>query len=361
MPCANNCKVGRCSKCDSNCRRCGCACDGQSPEEALSRKRGQRGKSKYTSLARTSRLASTAAKKKIQSQAKLISDTPKRDKRIREDRLSQLWEFQGWERSTKGNVPSEKDRWSNPDLKSASPKGWSSMVQSLLLTIQDVAGILFPANPDRLIDDAVNKLQQAPKDYDKLESVLLNAYNGAPIRSVEKRVLRAVAVKGISTNRQRQLVEQKVISRSGSMVQRAREDYQSLCDGFKLTQTKRNLQNFKPEQVEGLVKFILHASNVGTLSWGEKVVVLDDKEKVTLPRLIRRKPRKMMYDDYSQQFDEEPSAQAYPSRLQSHVDGTGSLEQTHAGNTGGQSTRGRGRGRVRGILSRGNRGRGTGR
>ena len=241
MPCAKNCKVGRCSKCDSNCRRCGCACDGQSPEEALSRKRGQRGKSKYTSLARTSRLASTAAKKKIQSQAKLISDTPKRDKRIREDRLSQLWEFQGWERSTKGNVPSEKDRWSNPDLKSASPKGWSSMVHRQ------------PANPDRLIDDAVNKLQQAPKDYDKLESVLLNAYNGALIRSVEKRVLRAVAVKGISTNRQRQLVEQKVISRSGSMVQRAREDYQSLCDGFKLTQTKRNLQNFKPEQVEGLV------------------------------------------------------------------------------------------------------------
>src|SRR5690348_276257 len=40
MPCPNNCRRGPCPECSSQCRRCGCACDGVAPEIKLQRKRG---------------------------------------------------------------------------------------------------------------------------------------------------------------------------------------------------------------------------------------------------------------------------------------------------------------------------------
>ena len=40
------CKVGSCGECEASCRRCGCACDGRSPEVALARRRGHRGRGK---------------------------------------------------------------------------------------------------------------------------------------------------------------------------------------------------------------------------------------------------------------------------------------------------------------------------
>ena len=40
LPSKCKCKVGRCRKCDSPCKRCGCDCDGIPPEVALARKPG---------------------------------------------------------------------------------------------------------------------------------------------------------------------------------------------------------------------------------------------------------------------------------------------------------------------------------
>ena len=42
------CKVGRCHKCESQCKRCGCDCDGVPPEVALARKPGRGSGKKQT-------------------------------------------------------------------------------------------------------------------------------------------------------------------------------------------------------------------------------------------------------------------------------------------------------------------------
>lgn len=110
-----SCKVGACREpwCKSECRRCGCDCDGVSPENALARTRGRKhGNSKPVEpvvRARKLRKSAAAASVKTAADIALISEKGKGEE---EERITvkTLWHMFGFSESLKKNLPSKVAR-----------------------------------------------------------------------------------------------------------------------------------------------------------------------------------------------------------------------------------------------------------
>lgn len=78
----------------------------------------------------------------------------------------------------------------------------------------------------------------------------------------------------------------------------ARKDRESLLRGAGIEETIYSRTRFNTETLERAVDFIVSPSNVGMLSWGEKVVELSPYERVVLPSLRRRKTMLDLYRSY---------------------------------------------------------------
>ena len=241
------CKRGACPECPSTCRRCGCACDGTPPEVALARTQGQRGKKKRPAAVANPRPTTGKPRpsKKL-AQQKIIAcvdleqkvDKPPRNV----DPAAELWDFFGWSQGTKSSLPSRKERAENMMLKESNKKGWSTIVRSVASAAHTVAEVVYPANPQLACDEACAKiLGKDPKPLTRLETTLVTAYQAAPKGSVEKRALRAVLVKGISSKRIEEMRKEGRMTLGSTGQSSGYKDYKEILAGRKLEQTERKI------------------------------------------------------------------------------------------------------------------------
>ena len=148
-----NCRVGRCDKCPSLCKRCGCSCDGIDPAVALSRKRGR------PTLQNTVGKTPRKAAKKSRKMTSLISSPPSIAlKETRENiasdshrarDINDIWNFFGLTEGSRSNLPNKELR-KEKDLRSKDPHGWSTVVQATLKSTAQVAEILYPGDSSEL-------------------------------------------------------------------------------------------------------------------------------------------------------------------------------------------------------------------
>jgi hypothetical protein len=151
------CKVGRCPipSCTSDCKRCGCACDGENPADALSRRRGIKRKRRGDSeappsrvqLRRSTRSEATVASQRITEVANIeVANTncpEEADKQILSDEsLWGLFELEDWRRQS---LPSLEQRQSgnlHQDASDYAKKRYSARPQNTHISLPS---ILLPA------------------------------------------------------------------------------------------------------------------------------------------------------------------------------------------------------------------------
>lgn len=154
MPCANNCKVGRCSRCPSPCKRCGCDCDGVSPEIALKRKGGRQ--PRYLSAKKPKRVA--AEKTRLSIAAISIDANTEHVENVVEgcETIQGIWRFFDWIPSREKNLPS-RNAHENVSLFDTNKKAMYFLVQLVLDTTRKIANTLYPANLECLLQKVGEK------------------------------------------------------------------------------------------------------------------------------------------------------------------------------------------------------------
>eukprot|EP00049_Salpingoeca_infusionum_P013069 m.244130 g.244130 ORF g.244130 m.244130 type:complete len:880 (-) comp15351_c0_seq3:204-2843(-) len=85
----------------------------------------------------------------------------------------------------------------------------------------------------------------------------------------------------------------------GTTFDRARADFKAVVSEGVLDVSLSSKQRFDPHILQAALKFMLSQEHVGTLSWGTKQVRLDPSETVVLPRLIRRFPAAILWQNYT--------------------------------------------------------------
>lgn len=304
MPCPvkPGCKKGACPEpnCSSACRIHCCDCDGIDPAIKASRKRG--GQPNAPDNRRKAFKKSISNVKKL-SKDTLTKETPERDKR-QKDQVSALWEFHNWADSTKRNLPSVKKRESDAELRYNDVQGWSTIVSSMRAAAFSAAEVLYPCNPEEAMQSMAEKELTEGKSYKTLEENLIALYNSAPKNSIVKRSMRALLSKSLTRSRIQELTKSKKISLGGDSRHQGTKDFAKILDGDKLLPPKFSRKLFKTENLRKALLFMLHESNIGVLSWGTKTVGLSRTEKVTLPRMVRRKTDHDIYESYVAQYIE---------------------------------------------------------
>ena len=295
------CKRGRCPKCGARCKRCGCGCDGTPPHIALQRQRGHRGRDKFQQAnyrdekRQAAKAANAAARANRKKKAGPLTDV---------DDVFDAFEINPSERA---HMPGKKARYESPDSANSRHKACLSRVveQSALR----VASILFPSDPQAVLEHtAVKMLSDRPSakrrssDDDGLATALATIMGNLPPRSLQRRVARAALVKGLGKDRLKEVALLHGLAPSlyngGGTRLAAYADFAHLSLGQLLTKRPRFIQRFDPAVMKKAVEFILHPTNVSTLSWGTRVIKLTKSDFVTIPSLIRRKDRKQMWDEY---------------------------------------------------------------
>ena len=123
------CKVGRCPHCPSFCRRYGCACDGVNPEDALQRKRGQRGRRKKTVGTRVQRKAAALANELTKGVVeKLLEDKDRLCELRKLESVGDIWQAFDLPEWTRKKLPQQKERETYKNLKASNREGWNALV-----------------------------------------------------------------------------------------------------------------------------------------------------------------------------------------------------------------------------------------
>ena len=113
----------------------------------------------------------------------------------------------------------------------------------------------------------------------------------SPRGSVQKRVIRAILVKGINkTSILRELATTCDHPRidAGTQYTQSKVDYETMHSGSLLSKTDFTRKSVKDGIVEEAVDYILHKDNITTVSWGNIDCVLSKDEIVILPQITRR-------------------------------------------------------------------------
>ena len=290
-----NCKVGSCRVCDSDCKRCGCACDGTDPEVAKKRKRGKPPLHLRSDSARQ-------AKKKAKEDIKKASKEPQVEKDPVLRPVKDVWKAFELQQSFYAKLPSVVDRTTNKNLKEDNHRGWSILFTSFCAACDSLARIMFEADPDLLLDHFARKrlsMIDENKELNKLKNVLKDIAKAAPRASIQGRVVRAAMAKGLSRASLDNLNEKDPsFSLVGSSLNKGFWDFKALVQGAILKKTSSARERFIKDHVETAVKFILCQENISTLSWGHRTIQLSATESVQLPALVRRKTPKVLYASY---------------------------------------------------------------
>ena len=294
-----NCKVGRCLLCDSMCKRCGCACDGVLPQEALARKRGTVPGKRRLTLQRNSEVPKKSKRTRKFCQtfstdhgkdlsisnkdnagnvfsncALATSQECSADTALLKD-VNGLYTAFGWSESTRRNLPSMEQRKSNKELSKTHPNQRSAMSHSALSAAVCVAEILYPANHMSLLEDVAlrnigpgsnGRERQAQAIIDVLGDIIRKS----PRCTIQSRVARAVLVKGLSHSTLSALRSEKNLTMGGTARAEAYRDINKMLNGEELRKRVVSLARVDDRDIEQAVKIMLSPSNVGTLSWGTK-------------------------------------------------------------------------------------------
>ncbi|KNC75427.1 hypothetical protein SARC_12047 [Sphaeroforma arctica JP610] len=177
--CIGNFKRGRCSVCNSACKKSKCACNGTNG----ARKRGRRkGFTKVVGEVQRTSLGRISAKRARLDTAESIRalDTPSRAKSApsetythsesqnfatistnSNERLNKIVDISrtfGWSRNSRKALPSTELRTNNTEIQRTHPNGWSCMSQIVLMAATRVANIIYPADADALLRDIASSL-----------------------------------------------------------------------------------------------------------------------------------------------------------------------------------------------------------
>lgn len=298
-----SCKVGACRApgCESKCRRCGCACDGVDPAVAKSRKRGsQAGKRKAVLPAvKETRKAANLAQARIAES--LAGEAPSTAELATGpvETVSDIWNAFGYSSAQRKKLPSFKAR-SSPRVDDVRA-GWPTLVQSVLTAATRVSEILHPGNPQALLEAVARKIlgkEPSDKELQNVASTMGDMIRKASPGSTEMRILRAAAVKGFS----KASLDKFHGTQELPIGKRSRitgyHDFKNFMEGLAVGRKAFKSARFNEDCLRRAVEFILSPQMVGTLSWGVREVHLDASEKVTLPRLVRRRDIKDMHQSY---------------------------------------------------------------
>lgn len=109
-----------------------------------------------------------------------------------------VYKFFGYSQSHFRNLPTEAQR-NDAGLKGTiGATGTSEMKQSMMASILLLAQVIYPADPEWLVGQALNGDGGMQKRLHKLEDVVISATMSANKASREKAMGRAILVKGIS-------------------------------------------------------------------------------------------------------------------------------------------------------------------
>ena len=309
-----SCKVGACREpgCKSECKRCGCGCDGVSPEDALARTRGR--KHKKSKLVEPVERARKLRKTASVASVKIATDTAMLNAKDKEEEeevitIKSLWRIFDFPESLKKNLPSKVARDAGT-VHTGSSKGmlstWACLVQTLLTIATICAQVLYPGAYMALLEAVALKIL-GRKDP---ETELLRAAERiamviakAPKASIQGRVARACAVKAfpsfiitkLKKSGKLSVVDAAKLNLTGEVQSRAYRDYNSMVEGVLLEKAEQSRKRYDENALRKAVKYMLLPSNVGALSWGTRDVRLSQNEVITLPTLVRRVTLEDMY------------------------------------------------------------------
>lgn len=301
------CKRGPCPTCDAACRRCGCACDGVDPAVALSRGRGHRGPNKHKAAAPPSPEATPVEAKR----ARRGGDDDDDDDDHAEGELYDIggvWRAFAFSAAQRKKLPSRKAR--EDGTVPAKSSGWSTLVQSVLTAGTRVAEIIYPGGVQEVLITVAERIMGSSpvvRELRTLKEVLATVERASPPGSVQRRVVRAVMAKGLSTDSLGRLKRSHGVPYlgAGTTGEWARADFVTLEAGELVQKAVRVVQRVPDDIVRRAVEFILTPAHTATLSWGTRVVKLSRTERVELPSLIRRMAAKDMFARYTSTVRED--------------------------------------------------------
>lgn len=145
-----------------------------------------------------------------------------------------------------------------------------------------------------------NRFERSPSEQlDSVNNTLSSWSNISMKRSVERRVIRAILNDSYLKHEVLRLKQTYGLKQgNGQPVRQARKDADELRHGRRLN-IKTIIRKCKDESiVQKCVDFILSDSNVSSVAWGTKTVLLQSIGEITLPKLTRKKPIFKMFEIY---------------------------------------------------------------
>lgn len=204
----------------------------------------------------------------------------------------------------KSNMPSIDAVNTDKKLCENEPKGFMALVNRCVDAVQHIASILYPINTKKLLGAVGERLYRRYCDdsicNNELVLIVASVDSASSYGSTERRVARAILTEYLNENELAFLRNNELITFSrGKATKRAAIDFGRLLEGEKLVKSyDTSNRKCDEDKVRFCVDFILSNQNVGTFSWGVKVVRLSANEKTILPRLVRRMSMRQMYDNY---------------------------------------------------------------
>jgi hypothetical protein len=172
------------------------------------------------------------------------------------------------------------------------------MVNGVAKITRKAANLVYPGGANELLQSVarkeLNERTKSIQKVNKMNDLLVQMFKQAPKGSIQKRVLQAALVKGLSSD-DRVALETK----HGVKIWKgqAYSDVRALISGDILSNASRTNKRFSDTGVMRAVMFITQRQNVGTLSWGVKKILIGEDE-IELPKLVRRRGRKEIYEEY---------------------------------------------------------------
>jgi len=129
--------------------------------------------------------------------------------------------------------------------------------------------------------------------YKKMSEALCKCTKMTKKNTIERKICRALLYNGVTNGSQlEELLDQYEFTFSrGKARKYAKEDYNDLLNGEKISIKKKSFSRIDDEALCKAVDFVLSEDNVTSAPYGTKVIKLSSNESISLPRLQRKRSR----------------------------------------------------------------------
>jgi len=213
--------------------------------------------------------------------------------------LDQVWKLFGLSPSRRKKLPSRSAR--QQGAVNASSPGWRVLSRCVADATICISKVLYPGDHNALAGAAAETLigqHRANQELEHAAKTIAEAHLHSKKGSTQRRVISALLVKAFPLGTLDKLRKLGRLKMSTGLRGKAYQDYNRMASGEELTSAKYSRIRYDEDVLRKAVKFILSSSNVGKVSMGTRTIKLSSAEEHTLPRLIRRKPRKDIYQAY---------------------------------------------------------------